>query len=350
MSYSKSGVNEEAAAKWVEKISGDYSKGSSPLKERLKSQLGDYAAVFELNSNNWVATACDGVGTKLLWTLAGLGKPEDLAQDLLAMTANDILCVGATPQLFLDYMAIGRSELLKEDGILGDFISSLQQKCFESGQLLVGGETAQLPDLYQGDHFDLAGFGVGFLSPEDYFDINTAKEGDQLWGWTSSGPHSNGYSWLRRSFDSKADANLISKNFMPATKLYVNEFSQLRQALKSASEVNVIRTAYHITGTGYLNLLRKQPKGRKISYQLELGSACSEAVWVKELMKRHPDTDAKEFYRTFNMGVGFCILFSREFVQDNRSLLEDHALIPLGEMRENQSLVVDSLVLDEPSK
>src|SRR5690606_4688508 len=115
--------------------------------------------------------------TKLLWTQEGLGRAEDLAQDLLAMNANDLLCVGAKPTLFLDYLAIGSKKTLEDGQILDRFIRALSSHCAESAQLLVGGETAQMPELYEKESFDVAGFSVGFLKENEYLSTRSIQEG-----------------------------------------------------------------------------------------------------------------------------------------------------------------------------
>jgi phosphoribosylformylglycinamidine cyclo-ligase len=346
MSYKKSGVDETRAASWVQKIAGLTSANSKNNENKMRSRIGDYAAVFELNPQNWVATACDGVGTKLLWTTMGLASAKDLAQDLLAMNANDVLCVGATPVLFLDYLALGNAKMLDEDEILSEFIAGLQEHCASQEQILAGGETAQMPDLYHDNHFDLAGFSVGFMSPDQYFDVDQVQIGDELWGWQSSGPHANGFSWLRKSFDPQNDKEWIQKHLMPPTKLYVQTMKKFKAALSEKSQLKNLLAAYHITGTGLLNLLRKQPTNseRKIGFDLKYWPE-KWPEWLEEMKRRNPQTELKEFYTTFNMGFGFCCLFTAQFAKTQKTWLESQGLVRLGEVTSEECIRIHGLRL-----
>src|SRR5690606_124891 len=124
-SYEQSGVDTQAADAWVERLAGITGEGKSELRSRLKESIGSYAAVCELAADRWIAASCDGVGTQLLWTLEGLGSREDLAQDLVGMNVNDLLCVGARPLIFLDYVAFSDGSFLEKGGTLDRFIKGL---------------------------------------------------------------------------------------------------------------------------------------------------------------------------------------------------------------------------------
>ncbi len=343
MSYKKAGVDEGRAASWVDKIAG-LTKASSP--KQMRSRIGDYAAVYELSPDHWVATACDGVGTKLLWTLEGLGSAEQLAQDLLAMNANDVLCVGAHPVLFLDYLALGNPKLLDEGQLLSKFIAALSKVCSDNDQILAGGETAQMPDLYEGSHFDLAGFSVGFSKASEYFDIEKVEIGDEIWGWPSSGPHANGFSWIRKSFDIKKDAEFIREHLMKPTELYIRPFQKLRAELNSMGAASTLRTAYHMTGTGVLNLLRKQPESWNLGFDLDQWPS-EDPLWVKELIRRNPESRPEEFFKTFNMGYGFCIVFDKKFAKDSESRLRSHGLKKLGKVIQERTVKVRGLAIEK---
>lgn len=344
--YSSSGgVDTSLADDWVNRLQNSGKSFVPPLlKDKIISGIGDYASVFALNSNQWVATSCDGVGTKLLWTLDGLGRVEDLAADLLAMNANDLLCVGARPTLFLDYLALGSRALLETGGLLEGFVKALQQLCFETGQMLVGGETAQMPDLYAGNHFDLAGFSVGFLPPQDYLSVKGIHEGSELWAWPSSGPHSNGYSWLRKLFSTKNDAAFIRDHLMAPTRLYVNEFFGFREKLAKLSfKKPVIEAAFHITGSGWLNLLRAQPEGRSIGYELSDWNAVKEApLWMREIKARSEAT-WEELLSSFNGGFGFVMVLDRTFAEGHAKLLTDAGLKKLGRVVSGSSVKIPGL-------
>ncbi len=341
--YKSSGVDIDAADSWVERISARVTaRSSAELAKRLVTGVGDYASVYALSDQQWVATSCDGVGTKLLWTAAGLGRPEDLAQDLVAMNANDVLCVGARPTLFLDYLAVGSRRLLEEGATLARFIDGLVQVCAESGQLLVGGETAQMPDLYPDGGFDMAGFSVGFMSPSERLGVERVRPGAEVWGWASNGPHSNGFSLLRKLFDTKADADFIREHLMGATKLYVRPFDELRRALGEAGR-EALQAAYHITGSGLLNLLRAQPAGRQIGFDLSEWPS-EDPLWIQVLARRS-GLGAKQLFSTFNMGWGFLVVLDPAFSQSRRSLLQSLELKPLGRVISEPEVRVRGVVL-----
>ncbi|MEO5668111.1 MAG: AIR synthase related protein [Bdellovibrionota bacterium] len=308
-SYEQSGVNTNAADAWVERLASITGEGESALKSRLRDGIGSYAAVFELTPDRWIASSCDGVGTKLLWTLAGLGTPEDLAQDLVGMNVNDLICVGAKPLIFLDYIAFSDGAFLDKGGPLDLFIKGLHTSCLKAESLLVGGETAQMPDFYQPGHFDISGFAVGELAPSESLSVEKLRPGAKVWGWTSSGPHSNGFSWLRKLFDSETDAPFIRKHLMAPTALYVSDFRRLREVLKEHSRSEALQAAYHITGSGLLNLLRAQPKGREIGVVFDQPWDVPE--WVRIVKERSAAGDA-ELYSTFNMGMGMMVMIEAE--------------------------------------
>ena len=345
--YKSSGVDTSAADAWTEHIARLTGSASNQhLQKRLRSGIGDYAAVFEPEGGGpWIATSCDGVGTKLLWTLQGLGSPADLAQDLLAMNANDLLCVGARPTLFLDYLAVGSKSLLKEGGVLADFMQGLVHACTQTGQLVVGGETAQMPELYADGKFDLAGFSVGFLSEQDHLHVDLLKPGQEVWGWESSGPQSNGFSLLRKLFDSQKDAAFIRDHLMVPTSLYVNPFLNLRDKLKDSGLANALKGAFHITGSGWLNFVRAQPRQTKRTIGIEIDPNLNfpKHPWLQAVRERSGLSEP-ELFSTFNMGFGFAVVLEGvlEVGQSSESLLQSIGLRRLGR-------VIDEPVVKFPS-
>ncbi len=299
MSYQKSGVDIHAADEWVNFLGSRFEK-----PQQLISGIGEYAAVYALNDEQHIALSCDGVGTKLLWTVEGLGAARDLAQDLVAMNVNDVLCVGADPLLFLDYLAVGSKEMLKSGGLLQDFVKGLHESSRLCGQFVVGGETAQMPDLYGKHGFDCAGFSLGTLDPKNYLHCRNIEAGDELWGWKSSGPHSNGFSWLRKIFNEKQDRNFIVQHLMKPTDLYVERFKKFR--IFSKQNGGLLKGAFHITGSGFLNLLRTQPEGRSLGFDMEYFPE-DLPLWLDEVKKRAQCSYA-ELAQTFNMGFGFMLV------------------------------------------
>jgi len=329
--YKNSGVDIEAADDWVSRI-----QNSTPIDKKLITGVGDYAAVYAQCDTQWVATSCDGVGTKLLWTIEGLGSPEALAQDLLAMNANDVLCVGATPKLFLDYLAVGSKDLLKKGAILERFVGALSKLCSANQQLLVGGETAQMPDLYQSTHFDMAGFSVGFLKPEEFLTINNLKAGQSVWAWNSTGPHSNGFTLLRKLFDSKKDKAFICDELMKPTALYGDSFLKLRKNFH-------VYSAFHITGSGFYNFLRKQPEVGSIGFDLH---AYSESLpkWIMSTQER-AKLSTQEMCTTFNMGLGFAVVLDANLTQSKKDDLISLGLKQIGSVISQPKLVWNSITL-----
>lgn len=328
-SYKSSGVDIQGADAWVEKIAGQLGvAGSAELRAKVKSGIGAYAAVYALGDQQWLATSCDGVGTKLLWTQEGLGRIEDLAQDLIAMNANDLLCVGARPLLFLDYLAVGSLALVSDQGPLKGFIGGLSRAAAESEMIVVGGETAQMPDIYGQQGYDLAGFAVGTLQPTEHLEVSKIQPGSELWGWTSSGPHSNGFTWLRKLFDSKKDATFIREHLMTPTRLYARDFLNFRTQLRIQNLEAGLQSAFHITGSGLLNLIRAQPEGRTVGFDLDSWPA-QWPFWLEEVAKRSK-VDASTLWTTFNMGFGFSVVLSAELVQKAGALLNAVGLVRLG--------------------
>lgn len=289
MSYKSSGVDTSAADSWVEGIQNKLGA------QQLLSGVGDYAAVYQMQGEDLLATSCDGIGTKILWALDGLGAAKGLAQDLIAMNVNDVLCTGAVPKLFLDYLACSGKEALREGSFLKQFINGLIEVCQETGQILAGGETAQMPDLYKGDHFDAAGFSIGFLKQKEFLRFANLQPGLPVYGWRSSGPHSNGYTWLRKIFDHKDDSAFIADNLMKPTEIYIARF----QAARAALGVDGIVAAYHITGSGYLNLLRSQ---NQVGFALD--QLKEVPTWLQTVQQRTQCTWTDAF-STFNCGYGF---------------------------------------------
>lgn len=334
-SYLDSGVDVNAADTWVDWISAKTSKTKKPafgFAGKIVSGIGDYAAVYSgRKSSSWTALTCDGVGTKTLWYTSGFGNPEGLAQDLLAMNVNDLLCVGAEPRLFLDYLAIGNKTLLGPSGFMGRFLTGLQKLCLRNGLCLVGGETAQMPDLYSGSDFDLAGFCVGFLAAEDFLSVEKIKPGDELWAWPSSGPHSNGFTWLRTLFSKEQDSKFISESLMQPTNIYVSDFYRARKLLKGAR--GSLKAAFHITGSGFLNLIRSQPKKseRKVGFRLR---SDFESYWPKWVLKvgERSGASRKDLLSSLNMGWGFCLVVDGKMAktQKGQNLLKKLRLTPIG--------------------
>ncbi len=346
--YKESGVDTDAADTWVNWIASENSqkiKAGVKFEGKVVSGIGDYAAIFAPpKSKEWIATTCDGVGTKTLWYSEGLGNPEAMAQDLVAMNVNDLLCVGATPRLFLDYLAIGNKQLLQPTHLMGRFLKGLKIACGQNGMFLVGGETAQMPDLYPGNHFDLAGFAVGWLKPKEQLSINRVKPGDELWGWPSSGPHSNGFSWLRKLFSEQTDREIIEKHFMKPTEIYTQRFLAAR---KNLSGKDTLRAAFHITGSGFLNLVRAEPKGgkRKLGFDLNPEIESQLPHWAS-LIKDRSGASFKDLATSFNLGWGFILVLKKGTGATQIKQLKKLGLTQLGKVRSGTGISIGGSSLE----
>src|SRR5579885_481825 len=190
LSYAQSGVDRAAADQLVDKIAV-LAKGT--LNKKVKASVGGYASLYELDKRRWLAASTDGVGTKLKLAFR-LKEHRTVGIDLVAMSVNDLLCVGAEPLFFLDYFATGKLE----PGIAEQVLQGIVEGCRQARCALVGGETAEMPEFYQAGEYDLGGFAVGIVSPRDVLPRKDIKAGDAILGIASSGAHSNGFSLLRR--------------------------------------------------------------------------------------------------------------------------------------------------------
>ncbi len=300
LSYSSSGVNREKADELVQSITGMAKK---TLDKKVVSHVGGYASVYRLSKDQWIAASTDGVGTKL--KLAFEWNAHDgVGQDLVAMSVNDLVCVGATPLFFLDYFATGR---LNSD-VAKRVIQGIAQGCKLARCALVGGETAEMPGMYADGEYDLAGFAVGALQPKIAIPLqkgaNKIKPGDVLIGLESTGFHSNGFSLIRKildqlpehihPFSSKEERN---RALMAPTRIYV-------QALSGLIQKQWIKGAAHITGSGFLNVPRMSTA---VDYRIELPSL-NERPQVYQWLEGTQRLTFEEANQTFNMGIGMVLV------------------------------------------
>jgi phosphoribosylformylglycinamidine cyclo-ligase len=284
LNYAASGVNRDLADKLVEKI-GNLAK--STLNKKVRSSIGGYASLYELDKKRWLAASTDGVGTKLKLAFQ-LRKHDTIGIDLVAMSVNDLLCVGAEPLFFLDYFATGKLEA----GTAEEVLKGIVEGCKQAGCALVGGETAEMPDFYARGEYDLGGFAVGIVDPKNVLPrAKEVKPGDVLIGIASSGAHSNGYSLIRKLLAEAPGSRGMAAEFLTPTKIYAKSLLPL---LKKKT----IRGLAHITGSGFLNVPRISDQ---VSYEIELPSAIPPVYeWLKERSK----LPLEELAQTFNMGIG----------------------------------------------
>ncbi|MBZ0186322.1 MAG: phosphoribosylformylglycinamidine cyclo-ligase [Candidatus Obscuribacterales bacterium] len=282
--YAQAGVDIHKAESFLARL-----KVSARRKghDRLWPASGGYASVYPINETQAVAMTTDGVGTKLLLAIEQ-DKYDTIGIDLVAMCANDLICVGAKPVAFLDYYATGALDERVSDLLLEGIVKG----CDKAGMLLVGGETAEMPDLYQKGHFDIAGFAIGNVTAESLLSGANLKAKDVLIGVASSGIHSNGLSLARKIIpqDSPLRAELLI-----ATLIYATPVVRLLSEYPG-----VIKAMAHITGGGWTNITRPDDS---LSYHLE------EHLPVPPVLEKIADSvPTKEMYKTFNMGMGLTVM------------------------------------------
>jgi phosphoribosylformylglycinamidine cyclo-ligase len=324
--YEKSGVNRKRADLLVEAIKvrskRSVSKLPASLRARMKSGVGGYAALLKMPGNGsdtrYLAATTDGVGTKLKLAQE-VGSLETLGIDLVAMSVNDLLCVGATPLLFLDYMAVGKLSLRESKSLL----EGIFQGCEEAQVWLAGGETAEMPGVYAPGEFDLAGFAIGEVTDSSLLPRRNAQVGDVLLGVRSSGFHSNGFSLLRKVLKklSPRERNRMSQRWLTPTKIYTQAVERMTPLLGD----HLIGWA-HITGSGYLNLPRIPCRG---TFQLDLGRKLPEDY---RMLRTVEGVHTRECLKTFNGGYGLVgIVRSRKLAEKAVSIGEGDVAI-LGEI------------------
>lgn len=293
--YKAAGVDVDKGEALVDWLKSNQPK-QSPHQDRLVSGIGGFAALFRASfpeMKSPVLVSCtDGVGTKVKLA-AQYGGYQQVAQDLVAMCVNDLICSGAQPLFFLDYYASGRLDL--ESAQL--FLSGVQKACLESNCALIGGETAEMPGVYQAADFDCAGFCVGVVDESHVLGSHRVQWGDRVVGVSSSGFHSNGFSLLRRVFESDLDD--WADRLLTPTALYV-------QLARKLNQLAGIRAYAHITGGGMDNLLRVVPQGT----QLHLKTWQVPEMFLE--VKKRGKMNWRSLLSTLNCGIGLAIYVAAE--------------------------------------
>ena len=300
-SYKKSGVDISLANKLVKHISKLSKKDVKKTKNSFERQtIGGFGSLFDISNikiKDPVIVSCtDGVGTKI--DLANKFKKFDtIGIDLVAMCVNDLIVQGAKPLFFLDYIAVGKLNLNKTKKIL----KGIFKGCKISNCNLIGGETAEMPGIYSKDKFDLAGFSVGIVSKKKILSQKNVKENDIVLAIPSSGIHSNGYSLVRSILKNNKISDNLKKEILKPTKIYSNEILKL-------TNYNLINASAHITGGGLIeNLLRSVPDHLTLDIDLSKIKTTKIFKWLKS-----KNISDKEMIKTFNCGVGFCLIVSKK--------------------------------------
>lgn len=293
VTYKKAGVDIDKADSFIKKIVPLIDKTTRP---EVVGKIGGFSGLFKPDlkkiEDPVLVASTDGVGTKLL--LAEIQDTYDtIGIDLVAMCVNDIIVTGAEPLFFLDYIAVGKIDEAK----LLEIMKGITSGCQEAGCALLGGETAELPGLYEKGKFDLAGFCVGIVGRKDLIDGSRCSPGDKLIGLASSGVHSNGFSLVRKVFSLADLKGKIGHKLLQPTRIYV------RPVLAGLKKFR-LKTMAHITGGGFLdNIPRILPEG--LDAEIKLGSWPVPSVF-KTIQKKGTISD-REMFRTFNMGIGMVL-------------------------------------------
>jgi phosphoribosylformylglycinamidine cyclo-ligase len=328
-SYKKSGVNISLANKLVQHISKISKKSDKKAKvNNNKEVIGGFGSLFDISNlkiKDPVIVSCtDGVGTKI--ELANKFKRFDtIGIDLVAMCINDLIVQGAKPLFFLDYIAIGKLNLNKTKKIL----KGIFKGCELSDCKLIGGETAEMPGIYSKDKFDLAGFSVGIVSKKRILDKKNVKKGDIILAIPSNGIHSNGFSLVRSILKKNKIPAKLKKNILKPTKIYSREILKL-------TDKNLIHAAAHITGGGLIeNLLRSVPENLTLNIDLSKIKILEIFKWLKT--KKLSD---QEMMRTFNCGVGFCLIVPKKNISKIKKFFSKNYLpYEIGYISKNKKKV-----------
>lgn len=300
--YKDSGVDIEEGYRAVTKYK-DFAKRT--MIPGVLNGLGSFAGMFEVPKgvkNPVMVSGTDGVGTKLDIAFA-LKKYDTVGIDCVAMSVNDILCTGAKPLYFLDYIACGKLDA----SIASDLVKGVSEGCLQTGCALLGGETAEMPGFYDEGKYDIAGFGVGIIDKKKIVTGEKIASGDVLIGLASSGLHSNGFSLVRKlisDFDTPFEGKTIGEVILTPTKIYVKAVLSLLEKFKTA-----VHGMVHVTGGGfYENLPRMFPKDN--DGKSNLVSIIKKDSWkvlpiFDELVRR--GANPEKMYNTFNMGIGFVL-------------------------------------------
>ncbi|MEM1483389.1 phosphoribosylformylglycinamidine cyclo-ligase [Oscillospiraceae bacterium PP1C4] len=319
-SYKAAGVDVTAGYKAVELMKAHVAR---TMTSGVLGGIGGFGGLFELDLTGMphpvLCAGTDGVGTKLKLAFL-MDKHDTVGIDCVAMCVNDIICCGAKPLIFLDYIALGKNIPEK----VAEIVSGVAEGCVQAGCVLGGGETAEMPGFYPEDEYDLAGFSVGAVDKSRVLDNTSVAEGDVLIGIQSSGVHSNGFSLVRKVFDVEHNEGLSSyydelgmtlgEALLMPTKIYV------KPVLAVMEEVQ-IKSISHITGGGfYENIPRALPEGKRAV----IAKRNLEILPIFKLIEKAGSIPEHDMYNTFNMGTGMVLVTDKNDAQRAVEILTEH--------------------------
>lgn len=338
-SYKAAGVDITAGYKAVELMKEHVAK--TMVFGNVPDDIGGFGGLFELDLTGMekpvLVSGTDGVGTKLKMAFL-MDKHDTVGIDCVAMCVNDIICVGAKPLFFLDYIAVGKNYPEK----VAQIVSGVAEGCIQSEAALIGGETAEMPGFYPEDEYDLAGFAVGVVDKSKVLKKDTIEAGDVLIGLPSSGVHSNGFSLVRKVLDVENEdiktpleelgGKSIGETLLTPTKIYV------KPMVKLFEEVTV-KSVAHITGGGfYENIPRSLPKG----YGVKIARENVRVLPIFELIMKKGNIPERDMFNTFNMGVGMTVIVAPENVERTLAILKangEEAYV-LGEVKAEEGVEI----------
>jgi len=338
ISYKDAGVDKEAGYRQVELIKNIVKR--THTKDVL-TNIGGFAGLFKLDTNSYkepvLVSGTDGVGTKVKIAFM-MDKHNTIGEDCVAMCVNDILCQGAKPLFFLDYIATGK--LIPEK--MADIVEGIANGCIKGECALIGGETAEMPGLYKAHEYDLAGFCVGIVDKERIIDGSNITKGDIIIGLPSSGVHSNGYSLVRKVVFEKNNMAIdefipelgttIGEELLKPTRIYT-------KTVRALVENFNVKGMAHITGGGfYENIPRIIPEGLTACIHTDR----IDTPEIFKLMQKWGNIHIEEMYSTFNMGIGMVVIVSKEEAEEILNLLEEQGEkgVLLGEIEKGQEKIV----------
>lgn len=307
-SYKAAGVDITAGYKAVELMKTHIAK---TMSAGVMGDIGGFGGLFELDMTGItkpvLVSGTDGVGTKLKLAFL-MDKHDTVGIDCVAMCVNDIICVGAKPLFFLDYIAVGKNFPEK----IASIVSGVAEGCVQSGAALIGGETAEMPGFYPEDEYDLAGFAVGVVDKDKILNNKTIQAGDVILALPSSGVHSNGFSLVRRVLDvenadiktplERLGGKSIGEALLAPTKIYVKPMLALFEEV-------TVKAVSHITGGGfYENIPRSIPKG----FGAKINRDALRIPAIFDLIMEQGNIPERDMFNTFNMGVGMSVVVAKE--------------------------------------
>ncbi len=337
-SYAAAGVDITAGYRAVELMKSHIAR---TMTKGVCSDIGGFGGLFELDlqgiTKPVLVSGTDGVGTKLKLAFL-MDKHDTVGIDCVAMCVNDIICAGARPLFFLDYIACGKNVPEK----IADIVKGVAEGCVQAGAALIGGETAEMPGFYPIDEYDLAGYSTGVVDKTKIIDHKTMKAGDVIIALPSSGVHSNGFSLVRKVLDvenadikspvAELGGKSIGETLLTPTKIYVKPVLALLEKVQ-------VKGISHITGGGfYENIPRSIPEG----LGAKIDRSAVRVLPIFELIAKRGNISERDMFNTFNMGVGMSIVVSAEDVEGAMAILRENGEDPyvIGEIVASDDKIV----------